>query len=84
MINLYEKWSEKEIDNYNRNFKENGTKIGPAYLIAGISNLEPHKRAKFLAEKLDLQEDYFKKFAEDEWKVSVLSELEEIAVRKFF
>lgn len=85
----YFSWTESEISSYLCNFVK--PELGPAYLSAGISANQPHKRVEYLVKKLNLSEAERKEIAkklkeQDESsleKPSILSSLEERAMRKF-
>lgn len=85
----YKRWNEKEIDCYCRNFIK--PELGPAYLSAGISASEPHKRVEYLVKKLNLsktkRKEITKKLKEQDEssteKPFLLSSLEERAMRNF-
>ncbi|MDP2672900.1 MAG: hypothetical protein Q8O84_03755 [Nanoarchaeota archaeon] len=85
----YKPWNKKEIENYQRNFIK--SELGPAYLSAGISACEPHKRVEYLIEKLNLTETKKKEIinkleSPDESgieKSSILSSLEKRAMNTF-
>lgn len=76
-------WAKEEVDDYIRNYKQD--RLGPAYLNAGLSSNEPHKRAKYLIKKLGSlgKETFFRRIDEYE-KPLTLKTLEELIIRKFF
>ena len=50
---LYQKWSEEDIGKYD-NLRVKNRELGLLYALAGIPISEPEKRAKYLADKLNL------------------------------
>jgi len=50
---LYQKWSAEEIGRY-ADLRVKNNELGLLYALAGIPISEPEKRAKYLADKLNL------------------------------
>ena len=88
MTNLYEEWPEEEVDNYNRNYKHlRIVQMGPIYFMTNLKPDAPHKRAKFLAEKLNFSEKDIKgidEVMERYGKAHALGCLEERIIKNFF